>query len=327
MGRLLPIIVATVLVAAVACGGDTTAPPPTSTPVPTTPTATPSSAASSAGTDQERSLTVDGLQRFFVVHVPPGLPAGGQVPVVVVLHGGGGNARNAIEQTGMSDEADRGGFLAVYPEGTGRRVRALLTWNAGQCCGLAMDRQVDDVAFVGAVIDQVQREFGGDPRRVYLTGFSNGAMLSYRVACELTGRIAAIAPVAGSMGVDCRPAAPISVLAFHGTADQHIVYEGGAPKIQSDPHPRQDPPVLDTMDFWAAHNGCTAPVTENVSGDTARQVRTCPGGTEVTLYTITDGGHAWPGSTTGRSGADRPTDTISATRLMWEFFQRHPRAP
>ena len=245
---------------------------------------------------------------------------------MIVLHGGGGNARNAIEQTGMSEQADRSGFLAVYPDGTGRLPRTMLTWNSGTCCGYAMDQQVDDVAFVAKLIDQLEGQYAGDPRRIFVTGMSNGAMMSYRLACELADRIAAIAPVAGAMGIDCHPSAPISVVAFHGTADQHVPYQGGTPQIQADPHPRHDPPVADTISFWADHDHCTRTITQDVSNDTTRQVHSCRDGVEVTLYTIDGGQHAWPGGQRGTAGADRPTSTISATQLMWEFFQQHPKA-
>ena len=266
--------------------------------------------------DHEHSVTVDGRQRFFAVHVPPGLQAGRRTPVVIVLHGGGGNARQVVEQTGMNDQADSGGFLAVYPDGTGRLDRTMLTWNSGACCGYALDHQVDDVAFVATLIDQLERQYAADPARIFVTGMSNGAMMSYRLACELADRIAAIAPVAGSLGVDCRPSAPISVVAFHGTADQHVPYQGGTPRIQADPHPRQDPPVADTISFWAGHNHCAGAATQTVTSDTTRRNHSCPDGVDVTLYTIDGGGHAWP------SGAG----TVNATQLMWQFFQQHPKS-
>ena len=286
----------------------------------------PTAAARLTPGDHEQTVTVDGRQRSFVVHVPAGLQAGRPTPVVIVLHGGGGDARNAIDQTGMSEQADRSGFLAVYPNGTGRLERTLLTWNSGTCCGFALDQQVDDVAFVATLIDQLQAQYAGDPRRIFVTGMSNGAMMSYRLGCELADRIAAIAPVAGAMGVDCRPSAPVSVVAFHGTADQHVRYQGGTPGVRADPHQRNDPPVADTISFWANHDHCTGAVTQDVSSDTSRRVHSCPDGVEVTLYTIDGGQHAWPGGRKGQAGADQPTGTISATQLIWEFFQRHPRA-
>lgn len=317
MRRLCVVVTVVVLALASACGGGRAGTPASRSGVPVTPADQPG--------DHDRTVSVAGLRRSFVVHVPAGHQEGRQTPAVIVLHGGGGNGHQVAAQTGMSAQADRAGFLAVYPDGSGRPQRGLLTWNAGHCCGYALDQQVDDVAFVAALIDELERDFAADPARIFLTGMSNGAMMSYRAACELADRIAAIAPVAGSMGVDCRPSAPVSVVAFHGTADQHVRYDGGAPRVEVDPHPRQDPPVADTLAFWAGHDGCTDPVTEAVSADTTREARTCADGTGVTLYTIEGGGHAWPGGTAGRPAADRPTTTISATELMWQFFQEHPR--
>lgn len=275
-------------------------PPPAASPPPT-----------SAPVDHEETLTVDGRQRSFIVHVPAGRPAGVRSPAVIVFHGGGGNARNAIEQTGMSAQADLDGFLAVYPYGTGRQSSRQLTWNAGACCGYAVDERVDDVAFVAALIDHLESRYGADPRRIFLTGMSNGGMMSYRLACELSERIAAIAPVAGSMANQCRPSAPVSVVAFHGTADRHVPYDGGAPPIKADPHPRIDPPVSDTIAFWAGHNRCSAPATAPAGADITHQTQACPGGVEVALYTIQGGAHTWP---------------ASATQLMSRFFRQHPAA-
>jgi polyhydroxybutyrate depolymerase len=317
--RRLPIAIAVIAIVT-ACSGSP-ASGPSSDPASS---AAPTSAALAPG-DHEETVTVDSRRRIFFVHVPAGLPMDRPIPVVIVLHGGSGDADSAISQTGMSEQADRGGFLAVYPNGTGQLERSLLTWNSGTCCGYALQQQVNDVAFIAAVIDELQRRYAGDPRRIFVTGFSNGGMLSYRLGCELTDRIAAIAPVAGSMGVDCRPSAPISVVAFHGTADQQVPYQGGTAPGAADPHPRQDPPVADTIAFWANHNHCTGTSTQDVSSDTTREVHSCPAGVEVTLYTINGGQHAWPGGPRGPAGGDRTTNAIFATDLIWRFFEQHPK--
>jgi len=294
-------------------------------PTPSTPAAAaPTTTAEREQPDHEQTVTVDGVERSFVVHTPAASPAGDRLPVVIVLHGGGADARAAMAQTGMSELADRAGFLAVYPQGNARFGGTQLTWNAGACCGYAVDQQVDDIAFLATVIDQVVRDHQGDPDRVYVTGFSNGGMLAYRAGCELTDRIAAIAPVAGSLvGVDCRPSAPLSVLIFHGTADQQIPYEGGESPARGDTHPRLDPPVADTTAFWAAHNRCSAPTTEQVNPNTTLQRHGCPDGVEIGLYTIDGGGHDWPGGPSTRGGAN--PETLVASPLIWDFFQQHTR--
>ena len=297
-----------------ACGAEPAPPTTPAAPAPTT--------AEPEQPDVERAVTVGGLERSFVVHAPATPSAGGRLPVVIVLHGGGSDARAVMAQTGMSELADRAGFLAVYPQGTARFGGRQLTWNAGACCGYAVDQQVDDVAFLAAVIDQVVRDHQGDPDRIYVTGFSNGGMLAYRAACQLTDRIAAIAPVAGSQLVDCQPSTTLPVLILHGTADQQIPYQGGESPARADTHPRRDPPVADTTAFWATHNRCSDPTTEQASPNTTLQHHGCPDGVEVGLYTIDGGGHDWPG---GRSTRGATPESIDATPLIWDFFQQHTR--
>lgn len=307
-------MVIALIVTVAACGAE----PPPSTPAAVAPTTT-----GHEPPDAEQTVTVDGRERSFVVNAPAAAPAGDRLPVVIVLHGGGSDARAAMAQTGMSELAARAGFLAVYPQGTARFGGRQLTWNAGACCGYAVDQQVDDVAFLAAVIDQVVRDHQGDPDRIYLTGFSNGAMLAYRAACQLADRIAAIAPVAGSLLVDCRPSAPLSVLIVHGTADQQIPYQGGESPARADTHPRRDPPVADTTAFWATHNHCSTPTTEQMSPNTTLRHHDCPDGIEVALYTIDGGDHDWPGGRSARGGAT--PESFAASPLIWDFFQQHTR--
>ena len=160
-------------------------------------------------------LRHSGLERRYVIHVPPALRE--RPAVVLNLHGGGGNALAHQQYVRMDLVADREGFLVVYPDGTGPIRGRLLTWNAGTCCGVA---QADDVGFVRAVLDDLAGRIAYDASRVYATGLSNGAMMSYRLAAELSDRIAAIAPVAGSM-VLLRFSAqrPVPVMHIHSVDD------------------------------------------------------------------------------------------------------------
>ena len=122
------------------------------------------------------------------------------MPLVVVLHGGGGNAENIEEVTGFSEKADEEGFIVVYPDGSGRLDRYLLTWNAGFCCGYALENNIDDVGFIRALIEYLQEKYAINRNMIYVTGISNGGMMSYRLGAELSDIVAAIAPVAGSIG-------------------------------------------------------------------------------------------------------------------------------
>ena len=271
--------------------------------------------------------TVSRTRRQYIIHIPPRYDPSTPTALVIVLHGGGGNAESAIRMTGMSRKADEETFVAVYPQGTGRLKNRLLTWNAGVCCGYAVDHNVDDIQFLAALIDHLSQEYRLDPRRIYLTGFSNGAMMAYRAGCELSEKLAAISPVSGSLLVEnCAPGAPPSVVIFHGTADQHVLYGGGEPVEQTDSHYRVDPSVADTAAFWARANSCSpTPSQVQEPGVIEQTFGGCASGTEVSVYTIVGQGHAWPGGEKARPQADKPSQAISATDTMWKFFALHPK--
>jgi polyhydroxybutyrate depolymerase len=277
--------------------------------------------------DRKGSISIDGRDRSYVVHIPPAYNGQDPVPLIIALHGGGGNATNAMKMTGMSDKADKAGFVVAYPNGTGRLKNHLLTWNAGNCCGYALAHHIDDVAFIRAMIEHLQKELTIDARKIYVTGMSNGAKMTYKLACELSDKIAAIAPVAGSLDVtNCQPNDPVSVMIFHGTADKHVLYQGGKPEKSLDKHERVDNPVSYAVSFWVKFNHCSVTPQKEEKGNIIREVYTGgKDGTEVVLYTITAGEHAWPGGRRGSRWGDTPTQEISATELMLEFFLRHPK--
>ena len=278
----------------------------------------------SAG-DSFDSIIFDGRRRFYALHVPPSYDLT-PTALVIVLHGGGGNARGAARMTGFSDVADRGGFVVVYPEGTGRLEGRSLTWNSGNCCGYALDNDVDDVGFIDALISKLGSQLNIDSGRVFATGISNGGMMSYRLGCELSDRIVGIAPVAGALNVECDPSQPVSVIAFHGTADQHVLYEGGVPLARFDPHSRVDKSVAYAIDFWTKIDRCS-PSPERAQGGNVivDSYSGCLNGTAVVLYTIEGGTHSWPGGQKGSAIGDEPSMEVSATEVMWRFFNAHPR--
>src|ERR1700737_68016 len=161
--------------------------------------------ADAAGSDGWGSLFFEGRDRSYFLHLPPRYDSKTLLPLVVVLHGGGGGVQaagarmqpGAVALTGMSLKADAENFVVVYPNGTGILRDKLLTWNSGNCCGYALKHKVNDVGFIAALLDKLEREIAIDPRRVLVTGISNGGMMAYRIGCELSDRIAAIAPVEG----------------------------------------------------------------------------------------------------------------------------------
>jgi polyhydroxybutyrate depolymerase len=284
----------------------------------------------SAAPDARQTLTVQGTARTYVLRLPttPPPPAGHKVPLVLVLHGGGGDALNAEALTGFTDKARREGFIVAYPDGSGRFDRRLLTWNAGHCCGHAMERRVDDVAFIRALIDKLLAEHPVDPRRVYATGISNGAMMSHRLGIELPDRLAAIAPVAGAgFGDEKPPGQPVAALMINGGLDASVPAAGGPPGGRFteawDGTPTQ--PAAAQATFWAKANGCTGPAETSGQGVVARTRYRCPGGRDVELVLIADHPHAWPGGQRGSRLAAMPSAAVNATDEIWAFFQAHPK--
>jgi len=278
--------------------------------------------------DYERYIRIGWRKRRYTLHVPPSYSPKTPVPLVLNLHGGGGRSATARLQTGMDRTADRAGFIVVYPDGTGRTIwsHRLLTWNAGECCGPAVEKNVDDVGFISAVLDDVASLFNIDAGRIYATGLSNGAMMAYRLACELSGRIAAIGPVAATMGLkECRPTRPVSVIHFHGTADRNSPFAGGVGSLAV--VKMQHMSVMDDIMFWVKVNRCSPEPVEKYSlPNTTVEIFRAGDGTEVELVRIEGMGHGWPG---GREMLSRELEgdvshSINANDMMWDFFQRHP---
>lgn len=274
----------------------------------------------------ERTIRVDGRERGYLVDLPPAYDGRRALPLVIVFHGGGGSGRQVRRQTGMTELARHEGFIAVYPNGTSRRG-PLLTWNAGTCCGSAQDRRIDEMAFVRAMLDSLRATLRIDPARVYATGISNGGMMAYLAACSPGVRIAAVGVVAGELTVDdCRPARPVSVLAIHGTADDHLPFDGGRGPASLDPHDTR--PVSYAVDTWRRVDACPSTLTVTREGVvTHTRYAACADGTAVELYAIQGGGHAWPGADPpriGRRRRDPPSRAMDATRVIWSFFAAHP---
>ncbi|HJT76580.1 MAG TPA: PHB depolymerase family esterase [Gemmataceae bacterium] len=275
-----------------------------------------------------RSLTMDGRKRTYYVHMSRGHDQKVPAPVVLALHGATMNGPMMAWFTGLNRKADEAGFVVVYPNGTGES--SSFTWNGGNCCGPAVRDGVDDVAFLRALLDDLANVVAVDAKRVYATGMSNGAVMAYRLAAELSDRIAAIAPVAGPMGTEtCAPTRAVSVLHFHGTDDEFAPFQGGVgPRSLFRTNFNS---VEHTVRAWVRANGCAQePVTEELpdkAHDGTKVTRTTYGGgrdgAEVVLVTIKGGGHTWPGRASPAKVLGKATMNVSANDLIWEFFQRH----
>lgn len=273
------------------------------------------------------SIQVRGVTRTYRLYVPASLQPDAPAALVVALHGGGGSGGQMEASTGLDSVAEHEGFLVAYPNGSGRLVNSLLTWNAGNCCGYALDEEVDDVEFIRSLVEDLSSAYAIDSRRVYATGMSNGGMMTYRLACEAAGIFAAVAPVAGALNLEpCEPVEPVSLLAIHGTDDQHVLYEGGVPVVSMDSHARVDHSVHYALAFWALHDGCLPEPQIEQAGAVIHETYTdCPQGLGVELLAIQGGGHAWPGGIVFRSAGDKPSQDLVASEALWAFFEAHPR--
>ena len=274
------------------------------------------------------SFVFDNRTRTYLLHLPMNVDEKPR-PLLIVFHGGVSQAAHPIASTGLSDKADEKGFIVVYPNGTGRSRNRFLTWNAGKGDGYASKNGVDDVGFIRALLQDLRKEHRIDPNRIYATGISNGGMMAYRLACELP-EVAAIGVVAGSLNYEpCQPSHPVSVIAFHGTDDGVVPYQGGVATrrlfhiVKTE---RVDKPVSEAIAFWSKIDGCSAASATEQSTNIVRLA--CAGGTngaEVILYTLKGVGHVWPGGPRLYRFGDDPVQNISATDLMWEFFSQHPK--
>lgn len=284
----------------------------------------------------------DGLDRTYRLHLPATDDPGKPTALLVVLHGGGGSGEKMEHLTlgGFNRLADTEGFVVVYPDAA-RYPVAKPNWNDGRGVEKypAHRDGVDDVGFLSALIEHLAKTYGIDRGRVYVTGASNGAIMAFRLACESSDRITAIAPVIGSMAEpaagQCAPSRPVSVLMISGTEDPLVPWEGGPVRFGRQRLGRVLP-VHDAIRFWVRHNKCdpsprVTRVPDIDPSDGTRVVHEtydrCGQGTEVALYRIEGGGHTWPGgypyaplSVIGATSRD-----LDGSRAIWEFFREKSR--
>jgi polyhydroxybutyrate depolymerase len=275
------------------------------------------------------------LPRTYRLYLPSGPAPTAPRPLVIVLHGGGSNGEDIERMTrrGFNTLADKEGFVVVYPDGIENR------WNDGRKTEKYRTHRenIDDVGFISALIDYLAKDYHLDKSRVYATGFSNGGMMANRLGCKLTGKIAGIAPVAGNLPCDlmpcCSPSRPISVLQISGTKDPMIPWGGGEAGFLW-AHFGRLLSVAESIKFWVDNDHCspTPVVTElpdRDPDDGTRVRRELYGGgrdsSEVILYAVEGGGHAWPGGEqflpqliVGKTSRD-----LNACEVIWEFFKRH----
>lgn len=278
-------------------------------------------------------LTAAGLDGTYIRHLPPVYDGTSALPLVVDLHGWSEPAAIHVQFSGLGATGDEHGFITLTPA----IERPVDLW--------ATSLTGDDMQWLSALLDEAERTLCIDTNRVFFAGMSNGAMMTSSVACALADRVAAVAPVAGVQDPpSCAPSRPVPVVAFHGTADTYLAYEGGyGPSVADLPDPSgtgtlgtgvlnaTEGPVSvpDAMAAWANRNGCTTtdPAVAAITDDVHSLTWECPMTGETVLYRVENGGHNWPGSRLSALLVSRlgyATMNVSASEVMWEFFRRHP---
>lgn len=274
-----------------------------------------------AGCTDYLTIEVDGRTREYLVHAPGGSAPRDGRPVVFVYHGAFTTAADMEDYAQLDPVADDEGFIAVYPNGVNR------LWYDGR-----IPDEVDDVAFTDALLDRIIEDYEVDETRVYATGISNGGFMTHRVACDLSERFVAIAPVAGTLSQElrdeCEPTRPVPVMMVMGTKDNLVPYDGGklGGRFAGDFGTMLS--AVDSIEWWAAQADCELePAVEKfdeVDDGTKIKTRTygdCAEDAEMMLYTVEDGGHTWPGASKhlllGKTSRE-----IDASETMWTFFDR-----
>jgi polyhydroxybutyrate depolymerase len=280
------------------------------------------------------SLMHEGLERIYKVHIPPSYNENTQIPVVIYIHGGGGDMRAAY-MDGIDKMSDKHGFILAIPEGTGEVKLGHLRgswnggrWETGECCG-----NTDDVGFISIMIKELRNKFNIDEKMIYATGISNGGLMTNRLGCELADKIAAIAPVApAAIMSNCNPSRSIPVMDIHGTADPANPPDGSEPKgifgkdgIMAMPYKRMTPSQV--IDVWKRINKCSDSQIAGYEKGGAKCViyNDCVEGVEIELCIVEGMGHTYPsGSQYLPAAVVGPVSYDISFDQIWEFFKKHP---
>lgn len=280
----------------------------------------------------ENTIIVDGVEREYYVHVPESYDGSEPVPLVLVLHGGGGKAEEMDKLTGFNDVSDREGFIVVYPKGVNKY------WNDGrEILSLLPVEPPDDVKFLGELVKQLTVDYKIDENRIYSAGISNGAFMSYRLAAEKPDVFAAVAGVAAqvpkALPEKYPPKGPVAVMMVLGDEDPLVPYGGGEVEVLGILKHGEVLSADESVALWAENNGCSAkPETTyyaDIDGDDGSVVRRdeylSDVGADIVLLTVEGGGYTWPGGwqylpvkLVGETNRD-----ISASDVIWEFFEGH----
>ena len=283
-------------------------------------------AGSTVDAGEQRTLVVSGVTRSYYFHRPAGA-SGGALPLVIVYHGGQGDASKIAGQTGLNEVADRNGFAVAYPE-------SIDHWNDGRDATAGFG---DDTRFTSDLINELVKRDGIDRSRVYATGASNGGLMTIRVACERANEIAAFAAIAASFPDTymsrCKPARPVPIMIVHGTQDQLIPEQGATVQGGTRRLGGKITPLKDTIEFWRKVDACQPPPSPKTLPDKANDGTTvqvtdyqgCAANSKLVFVNVIGGGHTWPGSPIEPAGgkAGRVTHDIDGSQYIWDFFKNY----
>ena len=268
--------------------------------------------------NQTGSFVFDGNSRKYMVFLPKNYPVDSNFPLVIYLHSYGWSASKGMNYTNLNQVADSANFIVAYPS-------AMPNWNSGISNNSNWPTpNVDDVGFINELIDTLINKYSIDSERIYACGYSNGGFMSYKLACQLSHRIAAIASVCGLMSTgtlaDCAPGRPIPVLQIHGTTDPWVNINGSMGWLS----------VNNTLNSWIDNNNCSRADTTMLpdldEGDGCRVERIChtdcANNCEIIYYKITNGGHTWPGAGPPGFAAGNTNQDINASVEIWGFFKK-----
>ncbi len=290
-----------------------------------------SSIQASSQTLTEKHISIDGRDRLYLLYTPSGLDNSKRYPLVIVLHGGGGNAKRMVEFSGFDHLAEKEKFLVLYPNGYKKG------WNDGRVARdvKANAENVDDVKFIKAALEEVSLASGIDPKKVFVTGISNGAMMSIYLAYHMSDKVRAIAPVSGSipenLSGDFKLANPVSILVINGTADNLVPFEGG-PILGKRADRGSVISTLQMMTIWQSFTNQSAKPREQPMPDidlsdrcsADRIIYSSATIMPVELIRVNNGGHTWPGGKQylPRMIVGNVCRDFHAEDVIWDFFKR-----
>lgn len=283
-----------------------------------------------------KELEIDSIDRRYGIYIPTNYSKNNLYPIVFLFHGGGGNALQFESTINYTNLAEKEKIILIYPQGSGYLSKEkLLTYNANFCCGSSLQRDINETKFILKIIEEINSTYSINSKKIYATGFSNGAIMSHQIGIELSNIFTAIAPVSSQIGGQAtsnsnfwtpkkNPTNKISVLIINGLEDENVPYFGGKPITKT--HVYQWNSTNDSMNYWTNANNCKNTSSIININNLATKTTFCNNQTySVELITIKDGTHSWPGGKESREGAAIPSQAISATNVTWEFFKKHSK--